>query len=120
MRAKQRIGPQAPAYRPQTAARPKTASPSPAMAAPQWQTAAALPFGARRPRTRAADCAHLSDKKIWNLGKAARRGGHYMSHTDRYDRDHAYRMICQALVPPTPRQLQYNSLEWAADDGSDF
>ena len=58
--------------------------------------------------------------EFMTLAKNARRGGHYLSHTNRYDADDTYRMNCQAHRPATPRRLQYMSCDWAAEDGSDF
>ena len=116
-----RRGSQEPAYRPQTVGVPRAAMAKPAMAAPRWQPTAAPPQGGRPARPpRDIECQHLSDRRIYDLGKSARRGGHFLSHTDRYDRDDTYRLNCQNLRPPTPRRLQYMSREWAADDGSDF
>ena len=104
--------PQAPTFRPPTVAvvRPK----SPALSAvAKWQPKAASSTA------RSADCVHLKDQKFRKLQQGAVSQG-YKSHTDRYEKDEQYRANCLSHLPfPTPRYLQYSTLEWANVEGPD-
>ena len=62
--------------------------------------------------------AHLSDTKMLDYKKRARKKG-YMSHPHRYDTDPAYAAACDSHMPPTPRMLQFSNGSWSALDGND-
>ena len=62
-------------------------------------------------------CVHLTAKKIRDLIKSAQRGGNFLSHTDRWQRDLPYRHACNSHVPVTPEWLQFPSGQWARLDG---
>ena len=64
-------------------------------------------------------CAHMTAGEVRKLQlQAVKR--HYVSHTDRYDRDESYRVSCDTKRPhATPRLLQYPSGEWANEHGAD-
>ena len=58
--------------------------------------------------------AHLKNAEIhkYQHGAQKRRdmnNEHYLSHTDRYQRDAKYRADCMSHVPPTPEDLYYEN-----------
>ena len=68
-----------------------------------------------RPSRRPADspCAHMTAVDVRKLQlQAVKR--HFLSHTDRYDKEESYRRNCDEKMPhATPRLLQFPSGEWA-------
>jgi hypothetical protein len=94
-------------------------APAPTHVAMPALSVAATARSGDAPTTSALDprCTHLTPKRIRDLVKSARREGIYLSHTDRWRKDLAYRHACESQDPATPEWLQFPSGRWARLDG---